>query len=948
MANLSILGGAEFYHYDVEVYNDTLKGKIAFKPSQTKNITSKGYKIVNNEFYGATRYELINKFVKYLKAFDIDVDSSSFLLNDVIDKRADKSKVYTYDPHILTSSPKQYDAQAQGVNKNISAQNASKKSKQILEVEAEFKDNMHITKLDLAKLGIGEGTKTLYAFTKGQLKDKVESYLKGYKKDFDVTFIQKPHTIEVGKVLIDVTLEKDRAIGEVDLSQVNLPNIRVEGNSKQDLLDKVISELKTRNLTGKLNWGKITDNTKKVENKGGNSMKTMTKAAVKSFANKLSKTIKDIGMNQDEIEARVMAMIPNATPTDPSLSGNKVDLAFILPWNVADSLTKTDIKNIAKEKETLVKYLDILDATPWLYISDEIGDGIRVEVSLDVHFNNEFHDEEDYCSLELTTIDIPIAIEEEGEENEDALPKDIATYLEKQSFSKDEDEMYNRNLICYSLSFSKVSSMHIQALITVKDKYLNDWDFPVIEKLFKPLMDKYKGDLWSDGIELELPIDIKAVQEVIKKVSNEDEYIRDITKKGNQHIVLYGQDTSQDKKVEAPKKGIAKVVEEPKNKTQTQVVGGQQVSMPVLDDTKKPLPTTTMDSIALRDEFIKQVLHRMDCRLLNMTEIEFKKDVKAFHQVALNNIKHLKDVNLDFPNQKICIATITVKDTEDREIVNANMIEEHKIKFNGKLGTIRMKVNKDNINSIVDVVALIKEIRNADIKLGVDKNKDITTPNTGVEDMSAIKPPQDKTKKKVEKPKKEVVEEVPKKEEPQAQAQEPQRKSEVTYKKQYVKDPAHIEQLERMKAYVKKIAKVVDEDNDFNLVFLEEPKEFQKYKLTTVGVALFYYGDKSIAELKQNALYKKIYRGRGLSILRHFFKTTDNNGEPCIAALFIDNQYAKEVKAKLIKEALENNTQISINGKLYNIKAINEKQVTVESSVGYFYIDIDSELIDII
>ena len=151
-----------------------------------------------------------------------------------------------------------------------------------------------------------------------------------------------------------------------------------------------------------------------------------------------------------------------------------------------------------------------------------------------------------------------------------------------------------------------------------------------------------------------------------------------------------------------------------------------------------------------------------------------------------------------------------------------------------------------------------------------------------------------------------------------------------------------------MRNYVKKIADVVDADNDFALRFLEEPKEFQKYKLPTVGVGLFYYGDKSISELEQNALYKKVYKGRGLSILRKFFKTTDLNGEKCLLVLFVDAQYAKETKAKLIKECFNQGNKISINGRFYSIKAIYEKQFSIMSGAGLLYIDNDSDLIDLI
>ena len=182
---------------------------------------------------------------------------------------------------------------------------------------------------------------------------------------------------------------------------------------------------------------------------------------------------------------------------------------------------------------------------------------------------------------------------------------------------------------------------------------------------------------------------------------------------------------------------------------------------------------------------------------------------------------------------------------------------------------------------------------------------------------------------------------------PKEDIEPPNREVERTFKASKVKDPEHKEQLNRMKAYVKKIADVVDADNDFALRFLEEPKEFQKYKLPTVGLGLFYYGDKSATELEQNALYKKVYRGRGLSILRKFFKTTDLNGEKCLLVLFVDAQYAKETKAKLIKESFELGNKVRINGRLYKVNAIYEHKFAIETIAGLMYIDMDSDLIDI-
>ncbi len=262
VANLGILNGAEFYLYDVEVYDKILYGKINFKPSQVSSITSKGYKILSNGFYGINRTELIKQFIKYLAKMGINVDSDSFLLNEVVDKRIKKEGTYVNDPHIFSSSASQYDAQS--TNKNTTNTNAKKEvkvAKPILDIDIINKDNMYKTTLNLKDYNLGDGTKTLYAFTQPQLKDKIESYFKSFKLDYDVNLNLVKPTQDVGKVLIDVTLNKDKVIGEVDLSHVNLPNIKAEATTKQGLLDAIINQLKSQNLTGKLNWGKIVDNT---------------------------------------------------------------------------------------------------------------------------------------------------------------------------------------------------------------------------------------------------------------------------------------------------------------------------------------------------------------------------------------------------------------------------------------------------------------------------------------------------------------------------------------------------------------------------------------------------------------------------------------------------------------------------------------------------------------
>ena len=71
------------------------------------------------------------------------------------------------------------------------------------------------------------------------------------------------------------------------------------------------------------------------------------------------------------------------------------------------------------------------------------------------------------------------------------------------------------------------------------------------------------------------------------------------------------------------------------------------------------------------------------------------------------------------------------------------------------------------------------------------------------------------------------------------------------------------------------------------------------------------------------------------------------NGEKCLLVLFVDAQYAKETKAKLIKESFESGNKVRINGRLYKVNAIYEHKFAIETIAGLMYIDMDSDLIDI-
>ena len=175
MANLSILSGAEFYSYDVEVYDKVLLGIIRYKDSQVakfKKIDSTFFE--NKSFYGINRSELIKEFKKYLSKFDSKIDNDSFLLNDVVDKRIKKGAPYVNDTMIFMASSKQYDAQAS----NKSATPKVESPKEVLKLPMEYKDKIYKVRLNLEELGIGTGQKTLYDFNETMLKSKVESFLK--------------------------------------------------------------------------------------------------------------------------------------------------------------------------------------------------------------------------------------------------------------------------------------------------------------------------------------------------------------------------------------------------------------------------------------------------------------------------------------------------------------------------------------------------------------------------------------------------------------------------------------------------------------------------------------------------------------------------------------------------------------------------------------------------
>ena len=1286
MAYLSVMGNTQYYNYDVEVYDNILIGKIVFKKDQMQDIKVKGYKEINNSFSSETTSGLVNKMVIYLKEFGYNVYKGQFLLNDVKDKRKDKNSDYMYEPNIFSKSSKQYDAQA--MNKNKKVQPKKEVKKQEYEFKVEYKDKIYKTTIDLEQFNIGKGTKTLFDFNEKMLKDKIESFFKGHKLNIEAKLKMQEESQNVGKLLIDTIVYKDRVIGSIDVSNLNIgvDKIEAEGKDKQDLLNKLISQLKAHKLTGKLNWGTMQDKTKEQEIKkeAKNSMaKELNLAGVKSFFKNVQKVVKGVGMNAEEIDARLQAMVPNIQFSDPSLAGHNVDLAYILPWHLkGEDIVKGKLgKKLNAEAEQKVYLEDIEDVVLWLYVYDESPNEIRVTIDAYVTY-----DEEESVSFEILEVDLPI------EENEDKLPTIIEKHLLDKGFQKDGDDMI-LNQEMFTITIGKVSSKHLQVVATLSNKIDNPVDRPIFYKHMENAKKQYNGKDFADGVDFTIDIDsnimnglvfeliaqnveirkeidsnkvepqVKVKDEVkvqdkdwkevraefIQKIFNErkcrpinismENFLKDtkmvcdfdlpqikgIANAGveipNQKVIIasmmledssihninnfiqklttlgfdakvsnkiitirrpkqkpneivdnlvkiidaivnastvLGQKEDVQKettynrsnigntgasiegkngqfKITIPenaylKKGIAnikgKYVSDFKggiwslftndNKVVLDVVKaleGDDIELPKIESEpiqpgEEVLPSKGNELNTEETEkrqkvigaFLKKLAARKDVHVTDVVSkditkiprilikspnanefsarfyndnkqirieiipqgnvfaqdypnkvermkqaihtnfsykayiqsnvIVLEKDYKLGQVGVINDLvklinfmkkyedkveevqKEVKpqfkdmlipqvgnfmgakgkfvdnkfsytegndaglDVELVGLNVKVQIRLFPAASQENNRILELNQMKDS-LRAIPDLPNNQMQMSKSVNDDIVNLSVSIKQFEKFAIKLiariqgglktyytlHIAKNGGAVLDiygaksfakqyNDSLDGIQKIK--MDLAKDKVVAQPKPQVQDLGKVE-PQvptngvANVEEPaNREVEISYKKSKVKDPDHVVQLDRMRAYIKKIAKEVDADNDFALRFLEEPKEFQKYKLPTVGVGLFYYGDKSIKELEQNALYKKVYRGRGLSILRKFFKTTDLNGEKCLLVLFVDNQWAKENKAKLIKEAYENQTTISISGKEYKVCALYENKFAIETIAGKMYIDYDSDLIDLI
>ena len=1075
MANLSILSGIEFYSYDVEVYDKVLLGVIRYKDSQIakfKKIDSTFFE--NKSFYGINRVELVQEFVKYLSKFDSKIDKDSFLLGDVVDKRIKKGATYVNDTMIFMASTKQYDMQAS----SKSATPKVESPKEVLKLPMEYKDKIYKVRLNLEELGIGTGQKTLYDFNEAMLKSKVESFLKSYKKEYDIQLSLQEEFVQVGKLLIDVTIYNDHVEGFIDLSSLNLDgisSIKAEGKDKQELLNNIIQQLKAHKLTGKLNWGKVVDKTKKEgENKMANETTTAT---LKKLVKNLTTMVKKVGFNEEEIDGRIMSIIPNAKSEGVGVGGNKVDLSYTLPWVLDKNQVKK--KKFAEEiAETAQSNIVIKEVGLTLYILDEVEGEINISISADVKWINTFFGTTELDSYTLIEQVVPI---QEATSVEDSnlggeimagnlllqefvekiagrpevklavkIDKDTPFPVSFDVTEKGFDKItvrFENNATQYRASFrlegpfSELQSKTFSFFHFLKEKgfgvtqeglgvvvkgVYKSGDITIIHDLatlldtikgfsynhansfeawakkhkygyskanafyqVRDIIPNYEGDaiVYKSGKSnfIAIPNDVEGIDGFLDAVKHAY-----TPEKSGAFIRFYFPNLEElqkfvefANKIDKPDKqdlGGVKPNNEPIEPSKEKAVIGKSylvkkgdIAVNIVPFEKGQFYDVTKVTKALVgdddlvDNYRIQVLSilksgKIKCKNITLG-YEFKinnepsnvdktytlvdgnseaSKVKEVSKVEEEPVKAPKEVlsDIEFYSydvevyDKVLLGTIRYKDSqiakfknidntffENKSFYGINRVEliREFIKYLSKFDS---KVDKDSF--------LLGDVTDKRIKKGTTYANDsmIFMASSQQYDAQAKSVPA-----KVETPKEEI--------------EPPNREVERAYKAGKVKDPEHKAQLDRMKAYIKKIADVVDADNDFALRFLEEPKEFQKYKLPTVGVGLFYYGDKSATELEQNALYKKVYRGRGLSILRKFFKTTDLNGEKCLLVLFVDAQYAKETKAKLIKESFELGNKVRINGRLYKVNAIYEHKFAIETIAGLMYIDMDSDLIDI-
>ena len=154
-------------------------------------------------------------------------------------------------------------------------------------------------------------------------------------------------------------------------------------------------------------------------------------------------------------------------------------------------------------------------------------------------------------------------------------------------------------------------------------------------------------------------------------------------------------------------------------------------------------------------------------------------------------------------------------------------------------------------------------------------------------------------------------------------------------------DPDHDDAIDRILSYIKKNQKVLKTRNDLGIWLLDTPKELAKYKLEFPAVLLLFYGEINAQGVKDDPIYKKFWKCKALSVVRHPFKTKDLNGNPCMGAAFYDAKTVSKYKIGLIKEALDNGYTVDVSGVACKVLSLNENQVELRSPSGFnFVIDI--------
>lgn len=165
-------------------------------------------------------------------------------------------------------------------------------------------------------------------------------------------------------------------------------------------------------------------------------------------------------------------------------------------------------------------------------------------------------------------------------------------------------------------------------------------------------------------------------------------------------------------------------------------------------------------------------------------------------------------------------------------------------------------------------------------------------------------------------------------------------------------EPEMRAQLDRLTVIANALSSQVDNDDDFTTIFLEEPKEFKKYKLPSVALALVCYDTtRTDLELKQTTLFKKFKSARGTCLVGKWF-TTEVDGTPCKMCIFMDKEYEKtnpkEIKkldrmVKMYEYVGDSFTHENIN---FILESVGSKYARLIKNGDTFIVSLDELKID--